>query len=816
MNRALLNPFEAHKLPDNLEVYLESDRGKSTCMAFNRHGNVLAVGCSSGRVALWDFDTRTSDQTPAAFVGEEYRSEQQRKEKRAAPKASRLKGKESGKAKSHPGPTVCFDPSSGAEQLAVTSVAFPAPHTGHTILVSYARSPAPAGATHKPFRGAGFIRLCKTLAGTVITEIVLDVRITGIVPHPYRADILIAMPAEPALPMLIHLAPGRYHVPSPITTTPLGPDQAYILMRVGDSDRDLPQPSGDSPVDKDSSLWKTFGHTKPPACVPMTRPSVPVPAAVAAAQCATVNVLCVPHMSQDDARRLLRHKRISVPAPIEPPLLPNDANDDELNKQSSLQPPPSQGPYRRKHTPESYVVAFSQRGTHMLRGGPDGFVYVFELVDHAAALVNKFKIPGNSAIKSLTIFRNRLLVNSNDRTMRLFDVDPLLQRLPERLSSVANVDAGDLVARTIAAFTEAVNRLQCRCATFTSDGDFVLGGMAGNEHRIHIWRTSDGHLEGTLDGPTEGISDLLWHPVQPVIVSIGANYGGIYVWAKNFTENWSAFAPDFAELEANEEYIEAEDEFDAKDPGDDARIAAEREKIEENISVDVTTIDASSDEEGGDASSVGRYFYLPVNPVPDSRCSYPTGDAVAQVHRMRERKQMELAKEGRGPNVRRLLLKADGVGEDGIRFVAPANGIGSRRGSVGSKKKHLEDVGVTKKKRSKANNNGDEVDTRKRNRRDAPVKPVNAAASHTGIALSTSPLRSKHDDLPYSPQTQRHASAMNDNSSTMPSYGPPPDFAGPIPAVTSSRPPVVPVPGPNPGVPQQVIVDMQAQLEPEQ
>ena len=51
----------------------------------------------------------------------------------------------------------------------------------------------------------------------------------------------------------------------------------------------------------------------------------------------------------------------------------------------------------------------------------------------------------------------------------------------------------------------------------------------------------------------------------------------IYLWAPIYRENWSAFAPDFEELEENREYVEREDEFDINERPEDRALALAEE-----------------------------------------------------------------------------------------------------------------------------------------------------------------------------------------------------------------------------------------------
>lgn len=148
---------------------------------------------------------------------------------------------------------------------------------------------------------------------------------------------------------------------------------------------------------------------------------------------------------------------------------------------------------------------------------------------------------------------------------------------------------------------------------FSGDGEYICAGSA-RQHALYIWEKSIGNLVKILHG-TKGelLLDVVWHPVRPIIASISS--GLVSIWAQNQVENWSAFAPDFKELDENVEYEERESEFDIADEDKSVDLNADAQQDEE-IEVDVQKVEpvaafCSSDEEGEDENALQ---FLPMAP----------------------------------------------------------------------------------------------------------------------------------------------------------------------------------------------------------
>lgn len=519
MNRALLNPFESANLPKTIQDYLEHD--KATCMRFNRHGNLLAVGTATGRVVLWDFDTYTVA-------------------------------------------TTLPPPSGLSTPVAVVSLAFPAPANAASVLVAYNK---------------GLLLLFHTLSATVQTDFRCPFNIHAVHAHPKDHSLAIIVPVD-SLPLLIALRRGRYTLAIPVSSSP-PPTSAAFTAGASDPHEFPPFPEPPSPP------HTTYGNTSLPTFAPP----------------ASHISLAVLHVQGDPHPHAL--------AAITTKSAPGG---------------------RRKS--QSFAIVFTRSGRHVLRAGPNGIIHVFKVAPEDVLIKERNgdaqeiipplcvagrSIPCRAPIRSIHLAPRaaRVLVNSGDKCMRLFELEQLVPdentaKAVENCNGSGDVPVLAMDAR--ATFTEVVNRTQCRCACFSRDGEFVLGGVDGTDHRIHIWRVVDGHLEVTLEGPKEGIVELLWHPLRPVIASLGQAGGGVYVWAKNFSENWSAFATQFAELEANEEYVEAEDEFDIVEGDDNDRLDEERDR---NESADVDVVTNYGGYFSSDESDNETFFYIPAVPAPD-------------------------------------------------------------------------------------------------------------------------------------------------------------------------------------------------------
>ena len=249
-------------------------------------------------------------------------------------------------------------------------------------------------------------------------------------------------------------------------------------------------------------------------------------------------------------------------------------------------------------------ASYDKRGEHIYTGNSKGKIMIVD--QKKLSVVKQFKLTQtmSNSVKGIEFSRRgeSFLVNSADRVIRVYNVKDVLD---------SDEDEGD--PEPIQKLQDLVNKTMWKKCCFSGDGEYVCAGSA-KQHALYIWEKSVGNLVKILHGTKgETLLDVVWHPVRPIVASISS--GIISLWAQQQVENWSAFAPDFKELDENVDYEERESEFDKEDE-DRSVNGEENEELDIEVDVDVTSkipvaAYCSSDEEDEDKNAL---LFLPIAP----------------------------------------------------------------------------------------------------------------------------------------------------------------------------------------------------------
>lgn len=274
-------------------------------------------------------------------------------------------------------------------------------------------------------------------------------------------------------------------------------------------------------------------------------------------------------------------------------------------------------------------ASFDRRGFYVYTGNARGKIHVFNIatLEMKASFRVTTTTSSTTALKSIEFARrgNCFLINSADRIIRVYESGEVL------------ACGRDGEPEPIQKLQDLVNRSLWKKCCFSGDGEYIVAGSA-RQHSLYIWEKGSGNLVKFLLGTKgEMLLDVVWHPVRPIIASISS--GVVSIWAQNQIENWSAFAPDFKELDENVEYEEHESEFDVED--EDKEVLETKGPCEEDVEVDVTTVESipafiSSDEEENDDDRV--LLFLPISPeIEEVEESWATEQAAIEETNDRKR-----------------------------------------------------------------------------------------------------------------------------------------------------------------------------------
>lgn len=285
------------------------------------------------------------------------------------------------------------------------------------------------------------------------------------------------------------------------------------------------------------------------------------------------------------------------------PVFVNMESESEI-KVSKLQTEPfesgegedDEDPKKKSTKHMTLVTAFTSLGDYIFAGTSKGWLNIIST--ESLKTVHLVKIT-NSNIKTLEISVNgrKLAVNSSDRIIRQVELPDMINNNNPELWEF------EIEHR----YQDMVNRLQWNTVAFNHNSEFLVASTFGqSSHDLYVWETSMGSLIKILEGSHEELIDVKWNSSRCMIGSTGLDSGRIYLWTVQFPLKWSALAPDFVEIEENEEYEEKEDEFDIIDETDLIKKRLE----EEDTVVDILTKEVV-DARGFDTQV--ESFVIPIN-----------------------------------------------------------------------------------------------------------------------------------------------------------------------------------------------------------
>ncbi|KAJ3217515.1 Retinoblastoma-binding protein 5 [Chytriomyces hyalinus] len=219
---------------------------------------------------------------------------------------------------------------------------------------------------------------------------------------------------------------------------------------------------------------------------------------------------------------------------------------------------------------QTTACAYDKSGKYVFLGNAKGIVTVVE--NETRKVICQFRPSGSASIRGFQFSPDNLLlaVNSADKNLRSYFLDKILA------SSASQIIEPDFK------YFDSIDQNRWAQCVFSPNSKYFVGGSAAkNSHKIYIWEQETGALSKLLEIQKDNLLDLAWHPKLPILMSV-SSAGTINIWTAKISENWSAFAPDFRELDENVEYEEMEDEFDMVEDSE-KKLQLLRSKMEDDI-----------------------------------------------------------------------------------------------------------------------------------------------------------------------------------------------------------------------------------------